>query len=296
MTDPRRLYADAEPLAAAYPPLLAEAERVAATVNLGVHGRRKPGVGETFWEYRAYREGDPATRVDWRRSARSDRLYVRENEWEIANTIWIWRSGADRMDFASAKNLPTKRHRASVLALALAILLNRGGERIGLLGKSERASSGSAAVRRIAEELGAAGAARLPRNVELSSHARIVLIGDFLEPTATLGEDVSRLARGTEQGCLLQVLDPAERDFPYSGRTWFQNMTGANEILFGRAQSIRDAYRRREEAHRAALADLAREIGWRISTHWTDHAPQTALLALYQAIAGESGLARRRSA
>src|SRR5271156_2368233 len=83
----------AEELAAQLPPLLVEAERVAVTVSQGVHGRRRVGQGETFWQFRQYEPGDAATRIDWRESAKSQRLYVRETEWEAAQSVWLWRGG-----------------------------------------------------------------------------------------------------------------------------------------------------------------------------------------------------------
>jgi uncharacterized protein (DUF58 family) len=67
----------AEHLADALPPLLVEADRVAHTIAQGLHGRRRAGMGEAFWQFRRYRQGDMATSIDWRKSARSDRLYVR---------------------------------------------------------------------------------------------------------------------------------------------------------------------------------------------------------------------------
>ncbi|MEE8544373.1 MAG: DUF58 domain-containing protein, partial [Alphaproteobacteria bacterium] len=61
----------AELLAATLPPLLVAAERVAATVAQGVHGRRRVGSGETFWLFRGYQPGVSATMFDWRQSAKT---------------------------------------------------------------------------------------------------------------------------------------------------------------------------------------------------------------------------------
>src|SRR5260370_30705178 len=124
----------AEELAAALPPLLVAAERVATTVAQGVHGRRRVGQGESFWQFRQYEPGDAAQRIDWRESAKSQRLYVRETEWEAAQSVWLWRDASPSMDYASAASLPSKRARADLLLVALAALLTRGGERTTMLG------------------------------------------------------------------------------------------------------------------------------------------------------------------
>ena len=91
----------AETLAASLPPLLAASERLAAAVSLGVHGRRKSGMGETFWQFRRYRSEDPSTAVDWRQSAKSQHLFVREREWEASEAVWFWRDGSANMRFKS---------------------------------------------------------------------------------------------------------------------------------------------------------------------------------------------------
>jgi uncharacterized protein (DUF58 family) len=83
----QRASGQARSLAESMPRLILEARRIAATVIHGLHGRRRAGPGENFWQYRHFLSGEPARRVDWRRSARDDQLYVREQEWEAAHTL-----------------------------------------------------------------------------------------------------------------------------------------------------------------------------------------------------------------
>jgi len=151
-----KLRGSAEGIAATLPPLLAEAEHLAATVIMGDHGRRRPGQGETFWQYRRAVQGDEYASIDWRRSARSDHLYIRQTEWEAAQTVSLWVDPAQAMNYRGNKNAPTKAERASVLAMAVSILLNRGGERISLLGTdAAEPKRGVRQVERIAAELAA---------------------------------------------------------------------------------------------------------------------------------------------
>src|ERR1700733_11447914 len=143
-TEPKRTYQDSaavgravgagRTLAASMPRLILEARRVAATVIHGLHGRRRAGPGENFWQYRRFVSGEPASRVDWRRSARDDHLYVREQEWEAAHTVWIWPDRSSSMYFASPLVRDTKLYRALVITLALAEVLVEGGERVGVPG------------------------------------------------------------------------------------------------------------------------------------------------------------------
>jgi len=276
----------AEQAAAALPPLLVAAERVAATVAQGVHGRRRVGQGETFWQFRQYQPGDPVPRIDWRESAKSQRLYVRETEWEAAQSVWLWRDTSPSMDYASAPALPTKRARADLLLLALAALLIRGGERVALLGSGVSPASGRAVLNRFALTLERPAApASLPGFEPLPRYGQVVLMGDLLSPLEEIHRLVGRFAASGLRGHLLQVLDPAEETLPFAGRVRFEGFEQEGTLLVSRVETVREEYKKRLAQHREGLADIARATGWSFGTHRTDRPPHTALLALYGALA-----------
>ncbi len=281
---------EADVLASALPPLMVEAERVANTVAQGVHGRRKIGIGETFWEYRHHRPQDPLTAIDWRQSAKTDHLYVRENEWEAAESVWLWRDGSPSMDYQSDLAPCTKKHRASVLILAIGSLLVGGGERIARLGGTEPPRAGRPALRRIALRLTEENNATesIPPSLPLPRFAQMVWMSDFLTPITEIEELVYGYAAQGVKGHLLQVLDPAEEELPFSGRTRFESMEGEQDLTFGKAEGIRAEYQKNLSEHRNALHTVTQRLGWTFTCHRTDHAPQTALLALYMALAGET--------
>lgn len=286
MAEASLLRQHAEEAAGALPPLLVAAERVAATVAQGVHGRRRIGTGETFWQFRQYEPGDPATRIDWRESAKSQRLFVRETEWEAAQSVFLWRDGSASMDYASTRGLPTKRQRADLLTLALAVLLARGGERVALLGAGLPAAHGRAVLDRLALLIarGDAGGG-LPAFEPLPRHGQVVLLGDLLAPLEDLHALVARFAASGIKGHLLQVLDPAEETLPFAGRVRFEGLEREQPILISRVETVRDTYIERLQRHRGGLAAIARGAAWSFSTHRTDRPPHTALLALYAALA-----------
>ncbi|HWL20016.1 MAG TPA: DUF58 domain-containing protein, partial [Bradyrhizobium sp.] len=139
----RRADGESRTLAASLPRLVLEARRIAANVIHGLHGRRRAGAGESFWQYRRFVSGEPAQRVDWRRSARDDHLYVREQEWEAAHTVWLWPDRSPSMAFASKDARDSKLERALIVTFALAELLVAGGERVGIPGLMNPTSSRS---------------------------------------------------------------------------------------------------------------------------------------------------------
>ncbi len=387
---------DAAALAARLPPLLVAAQRVAATVAQGVHGRRRVGAGDSFWQFRPYVAGDPVARIDWRQAARSGRpaplgLHVREMEWEAAETVCLWADASPSMHWhstpwpAAVGAIPgqafpgpaalgpavqgqvaqgqvtqghatlehatlghatlrhatlgrvslaqaafgqsplaatTKHHRAVLLLLALAMLLLRGGERVVLPDVDPRPALGRGALERLAAallapvasgaggrgagvappELGTPDGAQFPGTAgtgphtgvppppeAIPRHAKVVLIGDFLGPLAELEAVLAGYAGRAVGGVLLQVLDPAEETLPYTGRIRFDGLEGETPFLAARAEDLRTAYARRLAAQRAGIAALCRAGGFRFAFHRTDRPPETALLALYAALAASPG-------
>jgi uncharacterized protein (DUF58 family) len=278
------------------PPLLIEAERVAATVVQGVHGRRRVGTGDSFWQFRPYSPGDPAGRIDWRQTAKAERAYIRENEWEAAQSAWLWLDRSPSMQWRSRSTLPLKGERGALIVLALAALMIRGGERIALLGDQRPPAQGRAVLERLAGSLQQGADDGLPPVLPLPRHATLVLAGDLLMPLETLRPVIGFYAARGVSGHLLQLLDPAEETLPFQGRVRFHGLEREPAQLISRVETIREQYQARLASQRDGLAALARTYGWSFACHRTDHPPHTALLGLYGVISGQPERARWRSA
>jgi len=276
---------DAAVLAARLPSLVVAARQVAQSVMHGVHGRRRAGPGETFWQFRAFQSGEPAAGIDWRRSAREDRAYVREREWEAAHTVWIWFDRSPSMAFASSLAQTSKLERAAVLALALAELLVRGGERVGLLGLT-RPLATRGIIERFAEAIALdeihsrTPASPLPDAAPLKARSRAVLIGDFLEDEREIARTIAALSAEGATGQALMIADPIEETFPFLGHTEFVTPEGALRLRAPRAQALRDQYLARLAAHREALRAACISQGWGLALHRTDQPAAQALLSL----------------
>lgn len=278
----------AEALAQPLPPLLARARHLAAGVVLGEHGRRKPGLGDSFWQYRPAQPGDTARAIDWRRSARSDQHFVQEKEWQAAQAVLFWVDRAQSMRFASRPDLAPKADRAALIALATAVLLNQGGERIGLSDMGAPPMRGNLQLERMAEALahptdadyGAPDVTMMPR------HSRAVFLSDFLGDPAPVEAALTDAADRGVTGALIQVLDPAEEAFPYDGRTVFRSIGGSLEHETRKAGDLRARYLDRLAARKDRLAELARLTGWQFHVHHTGDAPTGALLWLYRGLEG----------
>jgi uncharacterized protein (DUF58 family) len=294
MRDAKTAQHRAEELASLVPPLMVAAERVASTVAQGVHGRRRVGTGEAFWQFRQYQPGDSLHRIDWRQTGKRDRVFVRESEWEAAQSVWVWRDTSPSMHYSSSSDLPEKAERADMLALALMALLMRGGERVGLLGSGMPPISGRSGLSRFATAMAMASAdeSGLPKPEPLPRHADVVLFGDFLSPLPEIDQAVRAIAARGIKGHIMQVLDPAEEDLPFTGRTRFEGLEAEGEALIPRVESIRADYQTVLAAHLRGIADIARAVGWVFLSHRTDKPAQAALLELFVSLSRPPELGR----
>lgn len=288
MTTAPSLRERSEREASRLPPLLARAEQLAGTVLLGEHGRRRAGMGDDFWQYRPAQAGDSRRMIDHRRSARGDQQYVREREWQIAQSVMLWIDQGASMRFASDKALATKIDRARLLALAIAILLVRGGERVGLTGTALPPRRGNEQLLRLALAFAQDDATdyAAPEHRSMVPHARAVFVSDFLGPIDEVRLALTKAADRGVRGVLVQVLDPAEELFPYQGRTVFESVGGTLTHETLKAGDLRTRYLDRLAARKAELHDLCCVTGWQTALHHTGDSAQGALLWLYRALDG----------
>ncbi len=286
MNEALRLRQGAEELAAPFPALLAEAEHLAQTVLLGAHGRRRAGVGDDFWQYRPALPWDEARGIDWRRSARADTAFVREREWQIAQSVLLWCDQGASMRYASTVKLPEKIDRARLLSLALAVLLVRGGERVGLTGTSLPPRRGRQQILRLTEMLTQEAAQDYapPEHRALIPHARIVFVSDFLGDITEVELALTKAADRGARGIVLQLLDPAEESFPFRGRTIFESVGGTLKHETLKANDLKQRYTERLAARKDALQRICAATGWQYGLHHTEASAQTALLWLYRAL------------
>jgi uncharacterized protein (DUF58 family) len=277
---------EARTLAESMPRLILEARRIAATVIHGLHGRRRAGPGENFWQYRRFLSGEPARRVDWRRSARDGVLYVREQEWEAAHTVWVWPDRSPSMQFKSSLATESKLDRALVIAFAIAEVLVHAGERVGVPGIMRPTGS-----RNVLDKFAnavihdATERASLPPSFVPSALAEIAVVSDLWTPIEDIRKTLVQLSSTGAHGHVVQVVDPAEETFPFSGRVEFIEPEGGDSITAGRAEAWKADYDKRVARHRNEIRAETDKLGWSFAVHRTDRPATELLLALHARMA-----------
>ncbi len=263
---------DAEEAASGLPDLMIAAQKAAMNIMSGEHAQRKSGAGEKFWQFREYTSGDRPQDIDWRQSAKNDRLYVRQKEWQTTQTALFWCQNNDGMSYSSAPSLPAKQEVSHTLALALGILMTHAGERIGLLGNAMQPGRSDLALQKLGESLLTMKTDHLPDPAasKIPRHSNLVIIGDFLSKTEETERVFSQIAARATPAIIIQVLDPAELNLPFTGRVIFEERTQRERHHVTHVESIRTAYQDRIRNHLDEIKALCQQQGWHWLLHSTD--------------------------
>jgi uncharacterized protein (DUF58 family) len=169
-----------------------------------------------------------------------------------------------------------------VIGFSLAEVLVQAGERVGMPGLMRPTGSrnvldkmANAIVHDVTER------ASLPPSFAPSALAEIVVLSDFWSPIAEVRSTLSQLSATGAQGHIVQIVDPAEETFPYSGRVEFVEPEGGGEITVGRAEAWKSEYEARIARHRAEIRTETDRLGWSFAIHRTDHPATALMLALH---------------
>ncbi len=286
---------EAVDLARRLPSLVVAAREIAGSVMQGVHGRRRAGTGESFWQFRPFVPGEAAAGIDWRRSARDDRTYIREREWEAAHTVWLWVDRSTSMAYQSGLASQSKLDRAVVLGLAAADLLVKGGERVGFSGLTKPMAR-RAIVDHLVEAL-TLDARRLdttggdlPPPTMLPPRSRALYIGDWLSDTEAVTRAVAMAAGNGARGHLVMIADPVEETFPFTGHVELQDSDGPAKLRLGDAEGMRKRYAARLAAHRERIGAACRQHGWTLAIHRTDRPATEAMLGIATSLEAGRGV------
>lgn len=271
----------AEDAATGLPALMVEAENTARGLLAGAHARRKAGSGEKFWQFRDYDPADRPQDIDWRLSAKGDRVYVRQKEHQVPRPLVLAVETGPRMAYASRRNIPQKADAARILALGAALLATRAGEQVTLAGAGLRPGRSENTLEKIALGLMDDGSPGLIPPDSVPPGGSLLAVGDFLDPPEKICARIESSGVAPGNALLLQVLDPAEIELPFEGRALFQDPADGRTQPVMNVEGIRDAYRQRLSAHIEALNDLCRHRHWHSVLHRTDAPARETLYKIW---------------
>ena len=270
----------AEELSNKIPSLYVKADRIANTIWEGMHNRNKDGLGDNFWQFRKYEYGDPAHLIDWKKTAKSNETFIQEKELQTLQNFVIWRDTSRSMNFRSSESIDTKLYRANLFTLTLTIILSKSGENIVLNGLKTELLKGGNAVNFVSNQINekVTDSYKSSPNVnEIKNNSDVILIGDFLNNIIETEKTIKELSNRGINGIIIQILDPAERFFPYKSRINFNGLEGEKNILIGKAESVRNDYKKAIKIHIEKLEKLTTSYSWK---YILDNSDQDASISL----------------
>ena len=260
--------------------LYVKADRIANTIWEGMHNRNKDGLGDNFWQFRKYEYGDPAHLIDWKKTAKSNETFIQEKELQTLQNFVIWRDTSRSMNFRSSESIDTKLYRANLFTLTLTIILSKSGENIVLNGLKTELLKGGNAVNFVSNQINekVTDSFKSSPNInEIKNNSDVILIGDFLNNINETEKTIKELSNRGINGIIIQILDPAERFFPYKGRINFNGLEGEKNILIGKAESVRNDYKKAIKIHIEKLEKLTTSYSWK---YILDNSDQDASISL----------------
>lgn len=272
----------AHKVARSMPALLQEARALAQSFMLGSLGQRKSGEGEGFWQFRPYIQGESLARIDWRRSARDQHIYLRERELGTVQTILLWVDQGYSMNYQSTHAPYTKADYATILCLILAELFAKSGAPVGLPALLPPTTS-----RKATEQVALALMKKEVRMHFSPLHkvkpgACFIMISDFLLNIDEIKAQLQPLYGQIVDAHFFHVVDPAERDFPFHGPTEFYHLETEESITLAQAQAYQKDYKCLYEDHSKSLKHFIESYGWHYETAPTDQALSALLLRFSQ--------------
>jgi uncharacterized protein (DUF58 family) len=115
------------------------------------------------------------------------------------------------------------------------------------------------------------------------------VLSDFWSPMNEIRTMLAGLAASGAHGTLVQIVDPAEETFPYSGRVEFVEPEAGSMITAGRAESWANDYVARVALHRDEIHAETNKLDWLFSTHTTSRSAAELLLFLHSGMMVNKG-------
>ncbi len=237
------------------------------TAQSGAAPRQRSGMGEDFWQYRGQTPDDTAGSIDWRRSATGDELYIREHELQSARLLGIWADGSKSFDWKSDQAPVSKADAARIILTAIAVRYSENGDLAGVIDGINGVTNSHHLIGPMVDDFMHISAS-LPGTPRPDT-AQLIIASDFYGPLGSITEWVRQSAIEGRSGALLQIVDPLEKEFPFTGRVRFRLPGTGLEKIFGRTELLKDAYLERFQERQSELQKLAASVGWQYFLHNT---------------------------
>jgi uncharacterized protein (DUF58 family) len=242
------------------------ARRIVEGYLAGLHRSPYRGFSIEFAEHREYAQGDDLRYLDWKVFARTDKLYLKQFEDETNLICYLLVDASESMQYRGGESAFSKLEYAQCLAAALAWLVLRQQDAVGLMTfdrqirEHVRPSSSAAHLQQIVHvlehtqprERTALGSLLGQLARSLPRRGIVVVLSDLFDDLAQLMDGLHRLRLQRHDVIVLHLLDRDELEFPFERPTLFKGLEQLPQVLADPA-ALRQAYRAEVEQFLRAL-------------------------------------------
>lgn len=262
-------------LSADSPKIIALSNEIANMILSGLHAKKKSGVGDDFWQYRELGTGETASRIDWRKTAKGDGIFIKEKEAQSPKRFQFWVDNSPKMHYSSQSDVPSKIETASALGIGLFRALYEIEERPEILGQNKNNVSPNQLLSSF-QRMGKTNPA--PNKV-----GDVFLFSDGLNEIKYWQEILSKIKAKNGRLFLIIINDPSEIEFDFQGRIIFK--VEGEEIQIEDCGAIKNDYLSRIRNHFSQLSEIVKNLDGQIYFHKTNDAILPFAKTLWQNIA-----------
>ncbi|QDT94883.1 DUF58 domain-containing protein [Gimesia aquarii] len=289
--DDYRKYLDPQTLAKVQNLDLAARQIVEGYVS-GSHKSPFHGFSAEFAQHREYATGDDLRYVDWKVFAKSDRYYLKQYEAETNFTCYILLDCSESMRYRSENAALSKWEYARLVAAALSYVVIKQQDAAGLCTMNDRVleflrpSSQPNHLKQIyhtmehTEPAGESGLGNVFHELaeRITRRSLIIVISDLFDDVDKVMLGLKHFRHRKHDVSLLQVIDPAEQDFPFQEPVLFRGLENLPEQM-AEPRSLKKAYQAEFEKFLNSVQRGCRDLKMDYALIRTDQQLDVALSA-----------------
>ena len=260
------------------PSLLSESSILSKNVLEGLHSTRFAGKGDSFWQFREYQQGDTVSNIDWRKSASTEKILIKEKEKEIRKDIYIYFDKSKSMYYKSDNKTQNKFFISVLLTLTLCRLFSRSTEEVYIFNSKNIPINCSSNIKNFNLKFLEDKNIGLPAADYIKKKSLLVIFSDFFYDTKELSMLIKKLKNKNVIGYLIQILDPNELKFEFKGCNQLIDMETKEKLLLNNSQLFFQSYKNALKQMRTNLHKLCYLNNWKDFTYTTNNTPSTIML------------------
>ncbi len=278
------LFKTSDEHASLLPKIVFDSEVLSRNIIEGLHASRFSGKGEEFWQFKEYRRGDDISSIDWRKSAASSKILVKQKENETAKTIYFYFDRTKSMLFKSKKSLQNKYQAAVLLTLTLSRMFLKNRENVYHFNNKSVIKCSNDLSSFTEHFLLKENDINYPDKSLIADNSICFIVSDFLYDLEAVENFLINLKKKNVGGFLIQVLDPLEINFSVKENLILNDLETNAKLRIDESKEYKDFYDKRLNVLQKGLKSLCKNSNWSYLLYDTNKNIKPVLLEIFKSI------------